>query len=206
MKKIFAMFIATIMCVMAVSAHWEPPVTPPPLKIPEQPSFQGLDLAEKVEISGLSGNLYEAIYAKGGWYWDGSTWSLQDLQHNTAVSRTTACTTGTEYYLNNYMPSGTEAEGTAWKLAAQSLTYTWNGDHELNNNVVAWTVNAVPPGGGYTKVFYEEMTGRQGASADHYLVVDGYAPTPPHAPMSISTHYESDDNLWQQKKVAINIP
>ena len=153
----------------------------------------------------LKDNFEDTHFAMGGWYYDGG-WSLEDFQHTTAISTAAACTTGRQTYLDNYVDSGTEASGTAWKLGSMSLLNVEGGSHDINNEVIAWSVNDVPPGGAYTNVFFEEFTGHLGSSLiSHNLVVSGEAQGDASNPMVIKTHYESNDDLFQQKAVGINI-
>lgn len=186
-----------------VSANWVMPEMPGAIKTIEEPVFP--DMPEQTYIDGLTGNLVDTHYAMGGWYYDGG-WALEDFQHTTAKITSAACTTGVESYLDNYMDSGTEASGTAWQFSSMSLLNAEGGSHDINNEVLAWTVNPVGPGEKYTKVFFEEFTGKLDSNmVTHSLVVEGDATGNAGNPLIIKTHYESDDDTFQQKAVGVNI-
>ena len=203
MKLLISTLAMLMLVVGMASATWVIPDLPEPIKGIGEPAFPSMP--EQTYISGLNGNFVDTHYAVGGWHYD-SGWSLEDFQHTTAMIESSACTTGTEVYVSNYMESGTEASGTAWKFAEMSLLNQRDGQHEINNKVVAWTVNAVPPGADYTNIFYEEFTGNIDTGAvTHSLMVEGKAIGDSTSPTVIQTHYESDENLFQQKAVGINI-
>ncbi|MBD3231125.1 hypothetical protein GF322_00525 [Candidatus Dependentiae bacterium] len=161
-------------------------------------------MPEQTYISGLTGNFVDTHIAMGGWYYDGG-WSLEDFQHPTATVEVAACTTGKETYLENYKDSGTESSGNAWKFAGMSLLNQIGGQHEVNNELVVWTVNDVPPAADYTKLFYEEFTGHLNTGkVSHSLVLEGDAKGDESSPTVVQTHYESNDDLFQQRGVKIN--
>lgn len=203
MKKIGILGIALLLCVGMASATWVIPKLPDPIKTIGEPQFP--EMPEQTDIVDLTGNFIDTHLALGGWYWTGNNWLLQDFQHPTAEIVVSACTTGIESYVSNYMESGTEASGTAWKYADMTLLNQEDGSNEINNKITAWTVNAVPPGGDYTHLFYEEFTGNLYTGIpSHSLVVEGDAEGDYSNPTVIQTHYESNDDLFQKRAVKIN--
>lgn len=201
--KAMAILAMIIVSASVVTAEWSFPDNPNDIKEIEEPEFPEMD--QVVYIDELTGNFVDIGYATGGWKWDDG-WHLEDGEHTTGEDITAACTTGTETYLSNYMDSGTEASGTAWKYAKMSILNQEGGDNNIDNVLTAWTVNEVPPGGDHTSLFYEEFTGKLDTGLiTHSLVVEGKAKGDAENPTVIQTHYESSDNLFQQKAVGINI-
>lgn len=203
MKKTISFAVAfLLLTTVLVSADLIPLEMPNDIKEIPEPEFA--EMPDVTYIGDFSGNLVDTYVAFGGFYWDGD-WYEQDYLWPTAESQTSACTTGKETYLANFQGSGTEASGRAWKLDKQSLLNQVDGEHSVNNKVTLWTVNAVPPGGAHTHVFYEEMTGMLDTGlVTHSLFVDGEARGEILAPTVIQTEHTSTDNLFQKTGLNIN--
>lgn len=200
MKRLIALILAmTIVGMNCVLANWvmpTAPVLPTQIVEPVLPT-----MPEQVYIGPLTGTFEFTGMARGGWYYNGG-WALEDLQHPTAIDYLTGTTTGSLVTVLNYRPSGTEASGDAWKYASQGYVSS-AGPTTVDSQVSSWSVNPVPPGGGYTTFFTEESNFIGGYLASS-VVVSGTANGNSLSPTIVQTHFETASPFIQQRVVKIN--
>ena len=202
MKAILAGLVALVMLavpVLATPVQWNSPVFPGPMPLPTLPqSLPDTQIVQNLQ----NGQIEHNLNAMGGWYYNNG-WSLQDLQHITANLYMNSQAAGTQNYQADYMPSGTEAQGTAWKLAAQtSLTTT--GTARIFDQLSAWTVNPVPPASGYTQFHYYEQTGATGGNTHSTLNVNGFAQGNEGSSTFVVSDFNTANPTTQFKLVTVN--
>jgi hypothetical protein len=194
-KAIIGLAVLMLMAV-SVSANWYEPTMPVMPGNIVEPKLPYLPQSVFVDID--NGKFEQSHNVWGGWFYDGG-WTLEDFGHKTAMLEETAQTSGALQYTENWVDSGTEASGMAWKFGEMS-ELLMTGNSEADNKLSAVTVNPVPPGGEHTQLFYEQFDWTDGAMV-HSLVVDGEAVNP----SLIQTHYETSLPFVQWKVVGVNL-
>jgi hypothetical protein len=150
-----------------------------------------------------NGQLTHTTYTLGGWVDSGSGWILSDLQIPTAVVQTNSVATGVQTYNANFMASGTEAQGTAWKSAIQSSLST-QGTATVQSVMNAWTVNVKPNNVDSTNFYYSEVTGSNYVSSALTVAGSAFGGSLTTPSAIVSTTYVSSNPITQNKLVIIN--